>query len=337
MKKLISTLLATILVMSFTACGSNSSSIQSSGTAPASSESTSSPSTSPEKKDEYLVGVNMGSFDQSYYAFLRMGLEQERDENITLYVNYHEWDLTNQIKQIEDFITMGCDLIVMVAADPEGTLPAMAAAKSAGIPIIEMDCPTKYFPEYSIGQFVSDDYDAGYQCGKAMAEAMNGKGVVQSYVITATVNSQKRLAGFSDAIAEYPDIVNAYNATEKFDATTAQTVIENMLLSRPETTGLFTSNDKIASAAVNFFKANNIKNVRLTHVAAGTRDTVYSWLNEGWDYGAYDQNPVDMGAAVMKAIKAHFETGAVNTEATVVPGEMRFAGDEYIFDPVYYK
>ena len=285
---------------------------------------------------EYLVGVNMGSIDQSYYAYLRMGLEEVRQDDVELYVTYHEWDLTTQIKQIEDFVTMGCDLIVMVAADPDGVLPAMSVAKDAGIPIIEMDCPTNYFPEYSIGQFVSDDYDAGYQCGKAMAEAMNGEGVVQSYVITSTVNSQKRLAGFCDAIAEYPGINNVYNATEKFDATTAQTIIENMLLAHPETTGLFTSNDKIANAAVNFFKANNIKDTYLCHVAGGTRDTVYAWLNEGWDYAAYDQNPVDMGAAVMEAIYDYFENGTVNTEATIIPGEMRFAGDEYVCDPIYY-
>lgn len=286
--------------------------------------------------DKYLIGVNMGSIDQSYYAYLRMGMEEERGDDVELYVTYHEWDLTTQIKQIEDFVTMGCDLIVAVAADPDGILPALATAKEAGIPVIEMDCPTHYFPEYSIGQFVSDDYDAGYQCGKAMAEGMNGKGAVQSYVITSTVNSQKRLAGFCDAIAEYPEIENIYNATEKFDATTAQTVIENMLLAHPETTGLFTSNDKIGNAAVNFFKANNIKDILLTHVAAGTRDTVYSWLNEGWDYACYDQNPVNMGATVMRAIYDYFENGTVSTEPTIIPGEMRYAGDEYICDPVYY-
>ena len=118
---------------------------------------------------EYLVGVNMGSIDQSYYAFLRMGMENVRQDDVELYVTYHEWDLTTQIKQIEDFVTMGCDLIVVVAADPDGILPALTVAKDAGIPVIEMDCPTNYFPEYSIGLFVSDDYDAGYQCGIAMA------------------------------------------------------------------------------------------------------------------------------------------------------------------------
>jgi ABC-type sugar transport system substrate-binding protein len=85
----------------------------------------------------------MGSIDQSYICVPPHGTGAERSDDIELYVNYHEWDLTNQIKQIEDFVTMGCDLIVMVAADPEGVLPAMAAAKEAGIPIIEMDCPTK--------------------------------------------------------------------------------------------------------------------------------------------------------------------------------------------------
>ncbi|MBC8575916.1 sugar ABC transporter substrate-binding protein [Yanshouia hominis] len=350
MKKALAMLLAMVLMLSLAACGQSSAPASSASgsaaapvpaessspaAAPASSEAASAPAPSG-AKDKYLVGVNMGSIDQSYYAYLRMGLEQERKDDVELYVTYHEWDLTTQIKQIEDFVTMGCDLIVMVAADPNGILPAMSVAKDAGIPIIEMDCPTNYFPDYSIGQFVSDDYDAGYQCGKAMAEAMNGEGVVQSYVITATVNSQKRLAGFCEAISEYPGINNVYNATEKFDATTAQTIIENMLLAHPETTGLFTSNDKIASAAVNFFKANNIKSTYLCHVAAGTRDTVYTWLNDGWDYACYDQNPVNMGAAVMRAIYDHFETGAVNTEPTIIAGEMRFAGDEYICDPVYY-
>ena len=109
-----------------------------------------------------------------------------------------------------------------------------------------------------------------------------------------------------------------------------------MILAHPETTGLFTSNDKIASAAVNFFKANNITSVKLGHVAAGTRDTVYTWLNEGWDYAAYDQNPVDMGAAVMRAIYDYFENGTINTEPTIIAGEVRMAGDEYVCDPIYY-
>lgn len=336
MKKVLAMLMVLAMTLALVSCG-NTPANSSSGSASApSSGSSPEGSSSNDSGEKYLVGVNMGSIDQSYYAFLRMGMENERKEDVELYVTYHEWDLTTQIKQIEDFITMGCDLIVVVAADPDGILPALASAKNAGIPVIEMDCPSKYFPEYSIGQFVSDDYDAGYQCGIAMAEAMNGEGVVQSYVITATVNSQKRLAGFCDAIAEYPGINNIYNATEKFDATTAQTIIENMLLAHPETTGLFTSNDKIANAAVNFFKANNITSVYLTHVAAGTRDTVYSWLNEGWDYAAYDQNPVDMGAAVMRAIYDYFETGAVSTEATIIPGSMRFAEDEYFCDPIYY-
>ena len=166
---------------------------------------------------------------------------------------------------------------------------------------------------------------------------MGGEGVVQSYVITNTINSQLRLKGFSEAIAEYPGIDNVYNATEKFDAVTAQTVLENMLIAHPETKGLFCSNDKIASAAVNFFKANNMTGVYLGHAAGGTRETVYTWLQEGWDYCAYDQNPVKMGAAVMKAIYDYFENGTTYSENTYIPGELRFKGDEYICDPVYYK
>lgn len=333
MKRVLSLLLALVMVLALVGCSNKE---PSSSNEDPSKEQTDTPDPGTTDDKKFLIGVNMGSIDQSYYAFLRMGMENERKDNTELFVTYHEWDLTTQIKQIEDFVTMGCDLIVMVAADPDGVLPAMTAAKDAGIPIVEMDCPTNYFPDYSIGQFVSDDYDAGYQVGKAMAEGMNGEGVVQSYVITATVNSQKRLAGFCDAIAEYPNIQNVYNATEKFDATTAQTIIENMLLAHPETTGLFTSNDKIANAAVNFFKANNITTVKLGHAAAGTRDTVYTWLNEGWDYAAYDQNPVDMGAAVMRAIYDYFDNGTINTETTIIPGEVRMAGDEYICDPIYY-
>lgn len=345
-KKVTAMFLALAMTASLAACGQSSNSGATTAAATTEAITTTAAAEKTETKEaaanenssekKYLVGVNMGSIDQSYYAFLRMGLEEERGDDVELFVTYHEWDLTTQIKQIEDFVTMGCDLIVVVAADPDGILPALTTAKEAGIPIIEMDCPTNYFPEYSIGQFVTDDYDAGYQCGKAMAESMNGEGVVQSYVVTSTINSQRRLAGFCDAIKEYPKIDNIYNATEKFDATTAQTVIENMLLAHPETTGLFTSNDKIGNAAVNFFKANNIKDVCLTHVAAGTRDTVYTWLNEGWDYAAYDQNPVNMGADVMRAIYDYFENGTVNTEKTIIPGEMRFAGDEYVCDPVYY-
>ena len=339
MKKLVAMMLAALMILGLAACGEQPEQTTNSPTASTAGteSSTTTPAASESENKKLLIGVNMGSIDQSYYNYLRMGLEEELNADTTeLYVTYHEWSVDTQIRQVEDFITMGCDLIVVVCADPEGVLPALTAAKEAGVPVIEMDCKSNY-PEYSIAQFISDDYDCGYQCGKAIAEAMGGEGVVQSYVITNTINSQLRLKGFSEAIAEYPGIDNVYNATEKFDAVTAQTVLENMLIAHPETKGLFCSNDKIASAAVNFFKANNMTGVYLGHAAGGTRETVYTWLQEGWDYCAYDQNPVKMGAAVMKAIYDYFENGTTYSENTYIPGELRFKGDEYICDPVYYK
>lgn len=334
MKKLLAIILTIAIIMALTTGCANSET-------PAETTSGSSQTETKAETKNYKIGVSMGFSDQTYNQFLLMGLMNKLKEGDEMFVSYHEWNLENQISQIEDFVANKVDIIIISMSDPDGILPALQTAKDAGIPVVEFDCPSNYFDKgLTLAQVISDDYQGGYECGKALAKGIGEKGVVLSYVVTSTVNSQKRLAGFKDAIAEYPNIKHAYNATDVFDAVTSQSVIENMLLANPDATGLFTSNSKIAMAAVNCLKSNGYKpgQIKLTHVDSGTKNDVYTWLQEGYDYAAYNQQPVLMAETTLDiAYDILKNNGDYSDKSTIIPGQMVYAGEEYINEVTIYK
>lgn len=81
-------------------------------------------------------------------------------------------EIEKQINDIESFITMGMDCILIHAGDSNALNPSIAAAKEAGIPIVNLNtrADTKDITVY-VG---SDDYDAGALQGEWLSEKTNG-------------------------------------------------------------------------------------------------------------------------------------------------------------------
>lgn len=266
MKRLLTSVLVLIMVLSLVACSNGASSgasvQQDASDAPASSGSGS------EVQDEtdgagwtYDTPLKVGfSQNKLSVAFRVAGVEQlkqyvaEKGLNWEIIVTDGNNDAAKQTSDIEDLISQGVDAIICcpVTADTMGT--AAATVMEAGIPLVLVNRKVtngEYTvaitgSNYMIGQVVADD----------MAKKLGEKGKVA--LIEGTLGASdatERTKGFLETIAKYPNIEVVAQTSGDFVKDKGMAVMEDILIKHPELDGVFCENDDMAQGAYQAIEA----------------------------------------------------------------------------------
>lgn len=109
--------------------------------------------------------------------------------------------LDTQMSQVEDLISMPVDALILVAINPDGTIPMVEKAVAAGIPVI--NCNVMTASEKVVSRVRCDDTIIGEMQAKYMIEQVKGKG---NFIVIAGVAGSSwadgRSKGFKDYIAK---------------------------------------------------------------------------------------------------------------------------------------
>lgn len=163
------------------------------------------------------------------------------------------YSVSEQIELVEQAITNGVDAIMITPADSTGIIPAIEAANAAGIPIATPN--TKAYGGDVLCWVGVDNYTVGYELGKALAEALNGKGNVVLIEGTAgNSTSTERVDGYKDAFAEYPEIVLLDSQPADFNREKGMTVMENFLQRYDQIDGVASVNKDMTMGALEAIK-----------------------------------------------------------------------------------
>jgi ribose/xylose/arabinose/galactoside ABC-type transport system permease subunit/ABC-type sugar transport system substrate-binding protein len=112
-------------------------------------------------------------------------------------------DVNAQIDEVRRAIAERVDGIIMVPVSDAMT-PAIDQAIAAGIPVVCADADAPSSKRYSfIG---TGNYNAGYQGGEQLAKLLGGRGEVALMTIPGADHLAKRVKGYQDALAKYPEI-----------------------------------------------------------------------------------------------------------------------------------
>jgi ribose transport system substrate-binding protein len=105
--------------------------------------------------------------------------------------------------------------------------PAIDEAIQAGIPVI---CADSDAPGSRRILFIgTDNYQAGLESGKQMAELLHGKGRIVLITIPGQLNLDERVRGVKDALGKYPDIKIVQTLDDRGDPRSANDQISAML------------------------------------------------------------------------------------------------------------
>ena len=164
------------------------------------------------------------------------------------------YSVSEQIELVEQAITNNVDAIMITPADSTGIIPAIEAANKAGIPIATPN--TKAYGGEVLTWIGVDNYTVGYELGKALCEALGGKGNVVLIEGTAgNSTSTERVDGYLDAFAEYPEIVLLDSQPADFNREKGMTVMENFLERYDQIDGVASVNKDMTMGALEAVKS----------------------------------------------------------------------------------
>lgn len=264
-----------------------------------------------------LVTINLQAL---FFNQINDGAEDAAEEmGVDLQIVDGNNDPARQVEAIENFITQQVDAIIVVAIDVEGIIPAVSAARDAGIPVIAIDARVDVPPANA---FIGvDNYGAGVEAGEYLVnyvnENMDGNarvGIVGA--LNSFIQNQRR-DGFLEVVeaAEGIEVVGTVDGQNVQEV--ALTAAENLVTANPDMDLIYATGEPALIGVIAAVESQ----------AATDRVRVIGWdltsqavrgIDQGFVQAVVQQDPYQEGyEAVMASL--NFINGEEVDEEILIP------------------
>jgi len=180
-----------------------------------------------------------------------------------VHITDSESNLDKQLGNIEDFVTRGCDAIILNPLSQTALEGVLTRAREQGAKVVIMGKVEGDYYDASIGV---DDYDFGVAGGKWLAEKLGCQGkIIMLSGLEGNDTSNKRVNG---AMSEFDKcnggIEVLANVHAKWDYAIAKTEVANLLAAYPEIDGVYSQGGAMTMGAVEAFEAAGRELVPMT-------------------------------------------------------------------------
>ena len=264
MKKLTAIVLALVMALSLAACGGSSAPAATQAApaateaAPAATEAATEAAPAAKTAADLKLGFILGSREHAFYCNIENGIMAAAEE-LGFEAVVLESDLNGAIasERIETLVIDGCDAISLSVNDPTASTPAIVAADAEGVPMFAFDCTSSETDV--IKCFVgTDNYQGGDVGGEATIKYLEDNGLTDGATIGIIGYPEPqscidRENGWMDTVKPFEEkynlnIVNIGNY--KGDASTAESLMSDALMSYPDMACIFTVGDPACVGAL---------------------------------------------------------------------------------------
>lgn len=208
------------------------------------------------KKDKYKVGFAQTESNNPWRIAQTESMKaQAQKEGWQLVYTDAAGSAAKQVADVNSMIAQGVDLIFLAPREEKPLIPAVMAAKKAGIPVILLDRsvdPSLAKPGVDYVTFIGSDFvDEGKRAAEALIKAVNGKAkIIQLEGTTGSSPANDRAKGFKDAIKGHPDMQIIASQSGDFARDKGRQVAETLLQAHPDATAIYAHNDEMAIGAI---------------------------------------------------------------------------------------
>lgn len=253
-----------------------------------------------ESSGEFKIGFSISTLNNPFFVTLNDGAEAKAEElGAELSVVDAQDNASKQASDVEDLIQQGVDLIMINPVDSEAVTAAVESANSAGIPVITVDRSAA--GGEVVSHIASDNIAGGEMAGEFLVSLVGeGALVAELEGVPGSSAARERGEGFNNIAADSLEVVA--KQTANFNRSEGLTVMENILQSNPDITGVFAHNDEMALGALEAIEAAGKD---ITVVGFDATDDAVKAVEEGRLAGTIAQKPQMIGEmAVDAAVKS---------------------------------
>lgn len=188
------------------------------------------------------VGMTVPSIGNDFMLALTDAMQAAIEETgAEVQFDSAENNVTTQISQIENDITMGCDILVVWAVNGDGVANACQAAVEQGIPVLAF---AYEIPGATCSVISATDEDMGTACAQMASDWIDenyadaADGEVKVFVMTSSTTPESviRSDAILNTIKENSKVtVVEAEVTDQDKTDAARTLAENTLLANPDT------------------------------------------------------------------------------------------------------
>ena len=152
------------------------------------------------------IGVSLTDMGNPFFTQIARGVELAARRiggaGVKVFATSCAYDLQRQINQLNSFIDMKVDLIVLTAVDPIAVRPVVARARAAGIPVVAVDVVAGGVD----ATVMTDNLDAGRKACEFIAQRLRGRGnmvIINGPRLSSVID---RVQGCLEVVGRYPAI-----------------------------------------------------------------------------------------------------------------------------------
>lgn len=287
MKKFISLLIVSLMILSLAACSSGEVS---------------------DTPDVQTIGLVISTLDNPFFVDLQTGAQEKADEiGAKLVVLDSQDDPAKEMSNVEDLISQGVSAIMINPTDSDAVAGAIKAANEASIPVVTLDRGAN--GGEVVSHIASDNVAGGKLAGEFIVEQLGGKGkVVELEGIPGASAARDRGEGFNSAIAN-TDIEVVAKQTANFDRAEGLSVMENILQAQAEIDAVFAHNDEMALGALEAIKTSG-RNIMV--VGFDATDDAKASVANGEMAATVEQLPKQIGSLGVDTVIKYLNEEAVD-------------------------
>jgi ribose transport system substrate-binding protein len=262
-----------------------------------------------------IVGAALLTQGHVFYQDLVAAMQAEAEnQGIKLMVQYCEFDGTKQNDQMETFLLQGVDAIVVSPQDSTAIAAAINEVRGKGVPVFTVDIAAH--DADVVSHIASDNVQGGRLIGEYLAKLLNGKGRVAIVDHPEAASVQERVAGFREALEEYPDLAVVQSVPGGGQRDKAFRASQDLLQAQPDLDGIFGINDDSALGALAAVEAAGLADKIVIVGYDGTPEAEKAILAGSALKADTVQYPKEIGKKAIETIAAHFRG---ETAPKVVP------------------
>jgi ribose transport system substrate-binding protein len=253
------------------------------------------------------IGVSIQDLQAQFYVAMEKGMKDEANKyGYVISFTDANRDQNKQTSQVEDFLSKHVDVIILTPVDSKAVGPAIVEANNAKVPVFTADIASSASKGVVISHIASDNIQGGRVAADLMCKALNGTGTVAIIDQPEVTSVQDRVKGFKDELAaKCPNVKIVADQTAGGDQARATTVMDNLLQTYPNVSGVFGINDNSALGALSSVKsAGKLGTIKI--VGYDATPNAVTKIDLGQMVGDPEQHPDQIGKLTIDAIHDYF-------------------------------